>query len=548
MSGEINHPLENSVRVTSDPLELSPLEELANALQPEGRDPIVDTETLPQHSLCIVQDPVPMEMSIYAMWDETLKRLADLSSLEYEKIRKGEAKRLGVRPSVLDQAVDEVRPVQDCGDSAEECGDIEPWPEPVQVDQVLDEALGTIKRYVVCSDATAVLAVLWIVFTWFIDYLQVAPIAIITSPRPRCGKTTLLQIIAWLSRRSLLASNITGAAIFQVIEAYRPTLLIDETDSFMRRNEQIRGVINSGHTRTTAFVFRAGKKDGLPRKYSTFCAKVLCGIGKQAETITDRAVLLKLRRKLKEEKVHRLRFADKARFTTLARKFARLAEDHGTEICNARPQIPDELNDRAQDNWEPLLAIAELAGEDWAQKAREAAIPSAEDEEESDISVMLLADIQRVFATVHTDVIGGRRVKRIQTKQLLHALALDDSRPWATAYNGAPMIAIQLSECLEPFGIKSANDKWPGGKVRKGYRLEQFEDAFLRYLRPAEDHIPDQGNGSSDDETAIRYYATSPDSCGFTSVEPVAVADDEGDLEGVSLRAEDQDDAATSEI
>jgi len=330
-----------------------------------------------------------------------------------------------------------------------------------------------------------------------------------------------------LSCRPLTSSNLTGAAIFQAIEAYHPTLLIDETDTFLRKNEQMRGVINSGHTRANANVLRAGRNNDILRIYSTFGAKILSGIGKLADTIMDRAVILKLRRKLKDEKVQRLRHADPDHFTTLARKLARLAMDNESALRSAQPQVPEWLNDRAQDNWEPLLAIAELAGEDWAQAARNAADAAAADDDESEATIMLLRDIQGVFELISFEKIGGKPIKRIKTKDLLDKLAADDSRPWATFRRGSRMTATQLAEHLEPYGIRPANDKWPGGAVLKGYRLDQFEDAFSRYLISMAGGENDLSRGDAEIPPASRYPATSENPCGSSEHGSAAVADDE---------------------
>ena len=456
---------------------------------------------------------------------ETVRRLEALPQLEYEQVRKAEAKRLGVRASILDQAVKgasqgavTVEPVKEI------CPNIEPWEEPVNAAEVLDHTLATIKRHIACADATSIRATLYVVYTWTIDSFQVAPIAAITSPVKRCGKSRLLEVMGKLSRRPLLASNLTPASIFQAIEAFQPTLLIDEVDSFMKKNEALRGVINSGHTRASAFVLRAGRKNDIPRKFSTFGAKVLSGIGKLAETIMDRAVVLKLRRKTKDEKVQPLRQADPDHFTTLARKLARLAVDNGPALHSARPCIPESLNDRAQDNWEPLFAIAELAGEGWAQAARNAAAAAADDDE-SDATIMLLRDIQAVFDGIPSETIGGKSIKRIQTKNLLAMLAADDSRPWATFNHGTPMTAKQLAEHLDPFEIKPTNDKWPGGKVLKGFRLGQFEETFSRYISTLAGGENDLRHGDADIPPASRYPATSENPGGSSEHGSAEVAD-----------------------
>ena len=123
----------------------------------------------------------------------------------------------------------------------------EPWPEPVDGDDLLSEIIATIKRFVVYLDETAIAAALWIVMTWFVDVIQVAPLAVITAPEKRSGKSTLLEIFGLLCNRPLQCSNITPSALFRTIEDYKPTLLIDEMDTFARDNDELRGVLNSGH-------------------------------------------------------------------------------------------------------------------------------------------------------------------------------------------------------------------------------------------------------------------------------------------------------------
>jgi putative DNA primase/helicase len=247
---------------------------------------------------------------------------------------------------------------------------VEPWPEEINADQLLHEIHKTMRRFIVCSNETAITATLWIAFTWFIDQVQVAPLAVITAPEKRCGKSQLLNLFSLLCYRALVASNIAPAAVYRIIEAHAPTLLIDEADSFMRDNEELRGVINSGHTRQSAYVIRCVGDDHEPRQFSTWGAKALSGIGHLPETIMDRAVILELRRKLPSESVTRLRHADPEVFKRLASKLARFAADSAHAIKCARPALPDELNDRAQDNWEPLLAIADCAGGDWPRLGR----------------------------------------------------------------------------------------------------------------------------------------------------------------------------------
>lgn len=84
---------------------------------------------------------------------------------------------------------------------------------------------------------TAYAATLWIAMTWIIEMIDVAPLVIITAPEKRCGKSQLLSLMGKLVFRPLTASNITPAALFRTIDAWKPTLLIDETDAFMKERD-----------------------------------------------------------------------------------------------------------------------------------------------------------------------------------------------------------------------------------------------------------------------------------------------------------------------
>ena len=214
---------------------------------------------------------------------------------------------------------------------------------------------------------------LWIASTWFVGIARVAPLLNVKSPQLRCGKSTLLALIGRLVPHPLLASNVTPAALFRTFEKCCPTLIIDEVDSFFSENGELRGIINSGHSRDTAFVVRTVGDDHEPRRFSTWGFKAIAGIGSRAATIEDRSITIELARKLPNEKVDRLRYSDPAEFEATARQLARWAIDYKAAIA-ARPAMPDSVTDRQADNWEGLFSIAAIAGGAWPRKALEAAL------------------------------------------------------------------------------------------------------------------------------------------------------------------------------
>lgn len=364
----------------------------------------------------------------------------------------------------------------EAGESPGLCPLPEPWHEPVNPALLLAEIRSTIKAFIVCEEEVAVAATLWVAFTWFIDVVQVAPLALITAPEPQCGKTQLLYLLGRLVRKPMLASNISPAAVYRIIESEHPTLMIDEADSFMKGNEDMRNVINSGHTRQTAQVIRVVGEDYTPKAFSTWGAKALSGIGHLAPTIMDRSIVLELRRKKKDEKVMRLRHAATALFSTLASKLRRFAQDASESIRQARPELPDELGDRSQDNWEPLLAIADYAGGEWPTTSREAALKLASTEQgPKSRASQLLADVRDAF--------GDK--DKISTRDLIGALCSDELKPWQTFNKGYAIDASQVAKMLREYKIHPKDIKLPGGSVRKGYARKDLEDAWTRYLDEA---------------------------------------------------------------
>lgn len=352
--------------------------------------------------------------------------------------------------------------------------EVEPWPDPVNGAVLLDDVTLALARHVIADKETLRAAALWATFTWLVDVVQVAPIANITAPEKRCGKSILLTALGKLVYRPLQVSNIAPAALFRSIELWSPTLLIDEVDAFLAAHEDARGILNAGFTRDSATVIRCVGDDHIPTPFNVWGAKALCGIGKIADTLADRSVPLRLRRRTPGESVESLRHSDPALWDCLRARLARFARDSAEAIRKAKPIPIPGLNDRANDAWEPLLAIADLVGEHWPKTARNAAITLHGLESEApSVGAELLADVKAVF--------DDKRAIKIFSADLLNALIADEEAPWATWNRGKPMSPRQFSAKLTDFGIKS-KDIRQGFDVKKGYHLEQFSDAFGRYL------------------------------------------------------------------
>ena len=251
----------------------------------------------------------------------TFARLGALSPIEYDRVRVAEAEKLGARVGTLDEEVLRYRPQDDDARAAGRALSLaspEPWPDPMDGAALIGAIVETINRYVALSPAAAIAGALWCVHAHAFEAFYISPRLAIVSPEKRCGKSTLLRVMQPMLPRALSAANITVAAMFRAVEAGRPTLLIDEADSFLKDNEELRGIINSGHARDGQVVRLVGD-DHEPRVFSTWCPVAIAAIGGLPGTIEDRSVIIQMRRRRPDERVARFRVRPR-RGATGARK------------------------------------------------------------------------------------------------------------------------------------------------------------------------------------------------------------------------------------
>jgi len=364
----------------------------------------------------------------------------------------------------------------------------DPWPKPVDGEALLAGLTLAFSRFVALPDGAAAALALWVMHAHAHAAAAVSPLLALTSPEKRCGKTTTLTVLGALVPKPLPASNITPAALFRAVEHFSPTLLVDEADTFLYgEREELRGVLNSGHTRALAYVVRTVGDDHEPRKFSTWAPKALALIGKLPSTLEDRSILVPLRRKTSQEEVERLRLDRLGVLEELPRKAARWASDHLKPLSEADPEPPKGLHDRAADNWRPLLAIADAVGGAWPEKARHTALllSAPGGIQDSSARIELLADLREIFQT--------RNVDRLFSETLLEDLHSREDRRWGEWKRGKPLSTHALARLLRPFGVTPQKLRI-GDRVRQGYHLKTLEDAFIRYLpAPGPEH-PEQTN------------------------------------------------------
>ena len=419
---------------------------------------------------------------------------------KYETVR-SQLKSVGVRVSELDQHIKKGERSEDTAvnGSILDWPDEDPWPEPVDGAELLDEIVSVFKRYLVLPAHAAEAMAIWVIHSHALDASYFAPRLALLSPEKRCGKTTTLSVLHDLVRKPLPASNITPAALFRSIDLACPTLLIDEADTFLKDKDELRGILNSGHQRAQAFVLRVAGDDHTPVKFSTWTSISIAMIGKLPETLADRSIVIPLARKKPEDKVENFRSDNAGQFAPLKQKIVRWVEDNFAALRSWDGEVPSELHDRAKDNWRPLLAIADTAGGHWPDTARSAARGLSKNDDESSASVELLVDIKQIFET--------RDLDRMPTNEILSELHDIEERRWSDWRKGKPLNPSQFARMVKPFGVSPGSIRLEQGRTAKGYKLGDFEDAFSRYL-PAQAGTPSQPAESVD---LGQYSAVTPE-------------------------------------
>jgi hypothetical protein len=332
------------------------------------------------------------------------------------------------------------------------------------------------------SEEAHVAHTLWIAHCHAMDAWESTPRLAFISPEPGSGKTRALETSELLVPNAVEAINVSAAYIFRKVGSPegRPTILFDEIDTVFGpkagNHEEVRALLNAGH-RKGAVAGRCVVRGKVieTEEIPAYCAVALAGLGNLPDTILSRAVVVQMRRRAPDEYVEpfrrRLHLDEGQKLR--AELEAWMASAIG-DVINAWPEMPEQIKDRDADVWEALLAVADVAGGDWPERARRAAVVLATQSKEStpSLGVRLLADLRTIF---------GPADKK-PTEEVLRALYAMDEAPWGDL-RGRPMTDRDLAKLLKPYGIGPKLVKI-AGEVSRGYQRADLVDAWRRYLPP----------------------------------------------------------------
>lgn len=375
-----------------------------------------------------------------------------------------------------------VYPVEKLWDHVEDELRTPPKPKPktpaLPAAKLLAMVENVLRRYVRFPDEHGPTALaLYTLHTHALAAAHATPYIYVKSPQKRSGKTRVLETLELPARTPIRSASISAAAIYQAVEHWRPTLLIDEVDAIFaarsEKAEELRGIINSGNRRGSVAI--RGTQDGEPVMFETFCPKVLAGIdtGKLPDTIRDRSIVVGLERKLRTEQVARLRNREIAdEVEELQKRLADWAAENEEALRDYEAEPLLEIDDRLDEAWEPLFAIADNAGCGWPERARAAAVAlaaGAEDTGEDHTALLLEA--------LRTIVLADAML----TKDICKVLNENEDLPFGAYRKENGIDGRRLSRMLKPYGIKPGNVRPPEGGQGKGYRREQFAEVWDRY-------------------------------------------------------------------
>jgi putative DNA primase/helicase len=358
--------------------------------------------------------------------------------------------------------------------------------------EILNAVAAEYNKYLSLPDGGVETLTLWTVFAWAHEAFSVSPILALLSPTMAAGKTTASGMLEQLLiDETYHPSSLTPAVLFRLkgrvdkAQATPPTdpepptlcLLMDEADHWLGLREELQAILNSGHTRRSARVARMVGTNEVGW-FSSWYPKAIALVDRPnsplLDTLRDRAIIVPMARKRKVEQLSKFpRHRSLPELDTLRKRIAAWVREHFKELRELgegeSPLAPEELYDRARDNWTPLMAIARLASGGWEERARRAAVTLSERTQETEQLVELLRDIKNVFEAEGLDV--------LRSVVLVEKLKVLDGRPW----KDIRLSATKVAKILRPLGVRP-QQIWTHKTNVQGYRLEQFQDAFERYL------------------------------------------------------------------
>jgi hypothetical protein len=414
----------------------------------------------------LVDGAVELLRQTKAQVDAEVARLAQLSARDYEQERRQVARKLGFRTGKLDDEVELERARQRTKRKVPPPNPTQPAPNGVAVLALTRDYL---RKYVAYPNPHALAAhTLLVAHTHLLEAFDSTPRGAFLSPFPGSGKTRALEVTGPLVCRLVSTVNPSANYLFRKAGDPEgpPTVLFDEIDTFFgakaREHEEHRGFINAGHRKGATYgrcrvVGNSVETEDSP----VYAAVMMAGLGWLPDTILSRSVVIRMQKRLESEKVAQFRGRTSIpEGRAIGEQLAAWARSVFDDAAAARPEMPEGVEDRAADVWEPLLVVADLAGGEWPKLAREAAVAfvKADSQTPPSTKFRLLRDSRQVFWE-KLRTVAETRPKGLITDALMDALYNLDDSPWRSINKGSngarePFTTMELAKHMFDLGVE----------------------------------------------------------------------------------------------
>lgn len=323
-----------------------------------------------------------------------------------------------------------------------------------------NETHNLLRRFVILPDTAAYdIATLWVMHTHVRDSddnyaFDYTPRIAFLSDGPSSGKTVALDKVALLSNRGIRTSNVTAPAVTSMISTEKLIPCIDEIDELFGKTSasksDLRAVLNAGYERG-GMVARAANRSEV------FGPVAFAGMGANfanndaLRALRSRTIAIWMRPKEVHEQVEifRRRFHE-GQFNAHNRNLALWGKANVLSLIMSDPDMPDGIENRDIDLWAPLLSIAELAGDDIAERGRNALLQYAASVTPANSE---LTDTDRLIVAL-VSLFNDASVAEMPTQDIIPALFDMDNGSWRKRWNDNPIAASRgIADMLSTIGV-----------------------------------------------------------------------------------------------
>lgn len=355
---------------------------------------------------------------------------------------------------------------------------VPPWSEPLDGAAMFTAVRGVLARVLAEPPASLDAIALWCLHAWLAQSggapFDVSPRLVLHANDARADHARALRAVAWLTPSPLIVSRAIAAHLLPLVEAERPTLLLDDVGGGLLYRRDMRSLIAAGALRDGIFLSATTKRNRTGRS-SCFAPTAMATTGFLPDDLRMRSIVVPMAPvPAGEARVQSSFSQPPGEVLALRAQMQAFAAEAARAMPAVEAMPARNLCAAARENWAPLFAVALCIGARVAERAVEAAEALSDVTPAPASNLALLADIRAAFGV---DVRA-----HLPTARIIDTLTADPERPWTSSRRGRKLDARELAERLANFGLRPMSLKMPDDVVVRGYRGEGLADAFARYL------------------------------------------------------------------